>query len=768
MIFPSLLALTAVSAVLTSSVVFWLVFSYLSVVLCCRKKWRLVAVGFFCGFLCLLRLSSYDAVPESFHAYKEGDKVTLKVTLWGDTIQINGDRVSFDAVTDDNQKLRISLYLEQQKAQEQWRKLRTHSVKLMLTGKWSYGAGKRNLHGFSYREYLENNGYRGSVTGASLKRIEPVKGTSLFDGFFAVVRRLRGWLIDHVEEQFYPVTASYIKALLFGFKDPEFQLAAAGFKKTGILHLFSISGMHLLFFFGLLDKGFRRIRLTKAEAYLPMCLCLVSGWLLFGAGSSVSRACLMYFVTRTMQLAKLSLSPMDRFAVVLLILQLIWPRFLLTTGGQLSLFMSWLIILLPQAVTWKEQLLQGIKLTLLPAPLLMYLFFEWSWVGGLLTVCCLPLFGTVLLPGFLLLTIFSVVGLPVSLVLQRLLESFLILTGQLLQKSSFSSLITGKPVFWLVLFCLLAGMLLVQKRAGRLWQLATVCFLLPYLSGSFPISKMVAFVDVGQGDSAVLKERFNRQVTVIDTGGRLTFSKENWAQGTSKAAAEYSLIPFLKGEGVWRIHQLILTHGDSDHMGDAAALFDHFKIDELIIGAGASVHPNLSRLLKMIPAETKVTEAVAGDVLNPAMMLQVLAPTGPGKGENEDSLVVTAKVGSQRYLFTGDLDQAGERQLVKRFPELKIDILKVGHHGSRTSSDPGFLGRIQPCEAVISAGFENRFGHPHQEVLETLAKNNCRIWRTDLQGMIYYDYPLGTDYAVAEFLIKPDGKQGGIAELEMK
>lgn len=745
--------MSLVLAVVTGALFFWLVFGYFSVVLCHRKRW-LVVIGCFCGFLCVLRLGSYDDIEaSSLNKQIEGQKVSLNLTLLGDTIQINGDRVSFDAITADKQKLRVSLYLKKQEQQQQWQDFREQTLAMTVTGTWTKGTLKRNLHGFSYQEYLKNNGYRGAVTIAAIENFKPVGHSNLKDRFFALVRRIRGYMINHVEERFYPVTGSYIKALLFGFKDPEFQLAAEGFKKAGILHLFSISGMHLLFFFGLLDKLFRRIGLTKGEAYLPMCLCLAAGWLLFGASSSVSRAVLLYFVTRTLKLVSIQLSAMDRFAIVLLILQLVWPRFLLTTGGQLSLYMAWLLTLLPRAVTLKEQLLQGLQLTLLPAPLLMYLFYEWSLIGGLLTVCCLPLFSHLLLPGFLFLTLTSVIGLTLPVLFSELLENALLMINYLLQGSGFVSVITGKPTVMLVVFCLLVGLLLIQQKNAGLWQLAVVCFLLPLIFGRFPLNKIVAFVDVGQGDSIVVKDRFNQQVTVIDTGGRLGFAKEEWAQGATKAAAEYSLIPFLKGEGVTRIHQLVLTHGDSDHMGDAAVLFRHFQIDELIIGKGAFTHPNLSQLLTTIPSKTKITQVTAGDLLNDTFSMQALAPAGSGKGENEDSVVLTARVGQQRFLFTGDLGKEGEGKLLKRFSQLKVDVLKVGHHGSRTSSDANFLSQIQPEDVIISAGFENRFGHPHQEVLDTLTANNCHILRTDLQGMIYYSYSIGEEAAAAKVLV---------------
>jgi len=115
--------------------------------------------------------------------------------------------------------------------------------------------------------------------------------------------------------------------------------------------------------------------------------------------------------------------------------------------------------------------------------------------------------------------------------------------------------------------------------------------------------------------------------------------------------------------------------------------------------------------------------------------LQVLAPES-GAGQNEDSMVIKTKVGDKTFLFTGDLEQAGEKKLIRDYPNLKVDILKLGHHGSRTSTAPEFVAAIDPQFGIVSSGRNNRYGHPHEEVLETLV--NQTVLRTDQQGMIQF------------------------------
>ncbi len=757
LIFPSLLTACVVLALTTQMLCFWLLVSYFVLVFCCRRWWWLLAAGIFCSFLCLLRLGTFFSItglslppPEEL---EEGARVNKVVTVLGDTIEINGDRIQFDGINEQH-KLRVTVIAKTQKQQQTWRQARCQQLALQLTGKWSKGSPQRNLHGFSYQDYLKNNGYSGTVFVKTLRKWEQETKASLWEKFSNLIRRQRGQLINHVEDRFPPVTASYLKALLFGFKDAAFQGLSEGFQKTGILHLFSLSGMHLVFFFGLLDKGLRRLRLTAVESYVPLCGCLLVGGIIFGGSSSVLRACLFYFVRRTLKVLRLRLTEMDRFAVVLVMMLVIWPRVLLTTGGQLSLYLAWLILLLPTSGKPSQQLVQGGLLTFLPAPFLMYLFGEWSWTGGLLTLVCVPLFSGVLLPGFLLLLILSLAGMPLEGGGLVVIEEGLTGLGALLQKANFASIITGKPELWVVSFCLVASLLLLQR--GKIRALILVCIVFPWLTASLPMDQMIAFVDVGQGDSIVLRQRWNQEVTVIDTGGRLGFAKEAWATGRVKDNAESTLIPFLKGEGIRRIDRLILTHGDSDHLGDVSTVLAHFPVTELVIGEGAQKHPNVARLLATITQKTKVRTVTAGSRLSTNFALEVLAPKKAGQGENEDSLVISARMGQRQFLFTGDLDQAGELALLKRYPKLTVDVLKAGHHGSRTASHPAFIATLQVQEAVLSCGLDNRFGHPHQEVLETLAENQVHCLRTDQMGMIYYRYVMGVIPVQPESVISQD------------
>ena len=718
LIFPSLLVSSVLLASTTGNSWFWLVAIYFLLVLCCKRQWRLLAVAVFCGFFCLWRLSYWPTLELGAVA---DETCQLTCMVEGNTIEINGDKITFDAWTTRG-NLAVTTYAAKDEVAT-WRALRNKELQIKGQGVYSKGTPQRNLGGFSYRHYLYAHGYSGSF------QIKKILGQKETPAPFSV-QRLRGYLISHVETTFPPKAALYLKALLFGHKDGAFQSVAQGFKQTGILHLFSISGLHLWFLFGLVDKWLRRVGLTKEESFFPMVLVLAGGFWLFGGSASVLRATCAVFLQRVLALGHWRLSSLDRFSLVLVGVQLVWPTYLLTTGGQLSLYLAWLLLYVSQRPgKWR----QGLWLSLLPAPLLMYLFAEWSWVGGILTVLCVPLFSWLLLPGSLLLLGASLLT-PLPKVFLEIVERFFEILGNLLSGGSGFSWITGQPPVFLVIGCLLGGVYLYERRSK--WTVM-LCVCLPLFVGSFPFDERISFVDVGQGDSIVFRSRGNREVTVLDTGGRLNF-KEDWAQGYQAPNSEYTLIPFLKSQGIRRISRLILTHGDVDHMGDAQSLFETFVVEELLLPAGSHQHENIQKLIRLLPEKTVVREILAPERIGGVFSLEVLAPKTVGKGENEDSLVLTAYWKQRRFLFTGDLDQAGERRLLKDYPQLRADVLKIGHHGSRSSTDPVFLQALQVKAAVISSGAKNSFGHPHEEVLTALKKAQVQVWRTDQQGMIYF------------------------------
>ncbi|WP_235425119.1 DNA internalization-related competence protein ComEC/Rec2 [Heyndrickxia ginsengihumi] len=252
----------------------------------------------------------------------------------------------------------------------------------------------------------------------------------------------------------------------------------------------------------------------------------------------------------------------------------------------------------------------------------------------------------------------------------------------------------------------------------------------------------IIFIDVGQGDSILIKLPWNRGTYLIDTGGELSFKKEQWQQQTNPfEVGKDVLVPFLKSQGIGTIDKLILTHSDEDHIGGAEAIISSLHIKEIDI----SPRSWEKTLMKEIIAEAQmkhipVFEMMSGDHWqNKAGSFVYVSPFDDHYEGNNDSLVLYANVGGKKWLFTGDLEKEGEETLIRAF-HFHVDILKVGHHGSKTSTSEAFLNQLSPSIAVISVGKHNRFGHPNKEVIERLKAHHIVIYRTDEQGAITYRF----------------------------
>lgn len=188
----------------------------------------------------------------------------------------------------------------------------------------------------------------------------------------------------------------------------------------------------------------------------------------------------------------------------------------------------------------------------------------------------------------------------------------------------------------------------------------------------------------------------------------------------------------------------MLTHQDADHLGDLAILLKKFPVKNIVFTRGMTQNPNFIAQLQPASTKTHFLPKLAGERLQDQRLNGwFVAPQQPGIGENKDSLTLFLKLGNVKWLFTGDLDRAGELAITKKYPTLTVDYLKAGHHGSKTSNDPGFISQINPRLVVISSGRNNRYHHPSQETLTTLKQLQVPYLNTAQYGMIeWYFKPL--------------------------
>lgn len=233
----------------------------------------------------------------------------------------------------------------------------------------------------------------------------------------------------------------------------------------------------------------------------------------------------------------------------------------------------------------------------------------------------------------------------------------------------------------------------------------------------------IHYIDVGQGDCELIQ--LNNQNLLIDTGSNQYDDK---------------LLNYLKKQGVKKLDYVIATHPHEDHIGCMDDIINTFEIGTFYAPKKTSSTKTFERMIKALKSnDLKITPAKAGIefILGDEAICKIAAPNSSSYEDTNDySVILKITYGNTKFLFTGDAEAISEKEVVKNHYDIDCDVLKVGHHGSSSSSTLEFLKKATPQIAVISCGKDNKYGHPHKETIERLKKIDCKILRTDIEGTI--------------------------------
>ena len=648
-----------------------------------------------------------------------------RVRILPDTIKVNGDSLSFRGKSD-GRIFQVYYKLQSEEEKEQFQTL-TDLHDLELEGKLSEPEGQRNFGGFNYQAYLKTQGIYQTLTIKRIQSLQKVSSWDIGENLSSLRRKAVVWIKTHFPDPM----RNYMTGLLLGHLDTDFEEMNELYSSLGIIHLFALSGMQVGFFMNGFKKLLLRLGLTQEKLkWLTYPFSLIYAGLT-GFSASVIRSLLQKL------LAQHGVKGLDNFALTILVLFAIMPNFFLTAGGVLSCAYAFILTMTSkEGEGLKAVARESLVISLGILPILSFYFAEFQPWSILLTFVFSFLFDLVFLPLLSILFILSFVY-PVTQFnfVFEWLEGVIRLVSQLASRP----LVFGQPTAWLLIL-LLVSLALVYDMRKNIKRLAGFSL---FIVGLFfltkhPLENEITMLDVGQGESIFLRDVTGKTI-LIDVGGKVEASKkiQAWQEKATTSNAQRNLIPYLKSRGVDKIDQLVLTNTDKEHVGDLLEVTKAFHVGEILVSKRSLTQKEF--VAELEESQTKVRSVTEGENLPIfGSYLEVLSPRKIGDGYHEDSLVLYGKLLDKHFLFTGNLEEKGEKDLLKQYPDLEVDVLKASQHGSKKSSSSAFLEQLKPEMTLISVGKNNRTKLPHQETLTRLETINSKVYRTDQHGAIRF------------------------------
>ena len=615
----------------------------------------------------------------------------------------------------------------------------------------------RNFGGFSYERYLQGLGVhrRGSTKSSLLVvRVSPAPRTSIRAWVSRVRRSIQSeleWRFPAADGLDISSSGAVLEALLLGEDGRLDEPTVENLQKTGLYHLFAISGGHIAIINLLLYSLFRLMRMSRRASSLALAAFLVFYTMLVEGSPSVLRATLMTIAFLTGRLLWKDVHVLNTIAASAFVLLLANPSSLFDVGFELTyaatltiiLFMPPLVRRLPRLpFKLPELAAMSAAAALGAAPLIARSFNRVAFSSLVLNFPAIPLVGLIMGIGYAFLPLAAVwpaaAALPAA-VLKGLVALFSLVSHSL-DAFAFLSIRVPTPRAGLVAgFYAALGLSLVRPRfrlqkpllAGAGFVLGGLMVFSPFRPGSPDLR--ITLIDVGQGES-ILVEFPGRRTMLIDGGG---------LAGSPFDVGDRVVSPVLWRKGITRIDYLVLSHAHPDHLDGLAAMARNFRVREFWEGQPAPDEGAYGELLRALPARVvrrrcrRGFHADAGpvsiDVLHPPLTAD---GAGPAPAANEASLVVRLTYHRTSVLFMGDAGPGTERGLLEAGVDLASAVLKAGHHGSAASTSADFLAAVRPRLLLISAGEGNTYGFPSPALLARAAAAGARVLRTDRDGAL--------------------------------
>jgi len=634
---------------------------------------------------------------------------------------------------------------------------------LRFKGKIKLPKGKTNPGNLDYKALMLQKGITATVFSREIDKIGEYNEGFFKRSFYKIAFIIKKHYEDNFNKYLDLNLSSLLISIIFGVKENLPSAILEEFSRGGIMHVLAASGMNIgiiyvsfYYFLDLLNIE-RKIKVF-ISLFIVFLYTIISNF-----SPPVIRAFIMLFVVVFGELIGRKSDPLNSLSFSAFILLILNPLILFSISFQFSFLATLGLVLfyssfnktfsfLPKFLNMTISSTIAAQIILLP--FLSYYFHFISLIGILTNIIVVPIISLCLVLG--LIAGISTLPFLTSILLQmcKLFLNLALIINRFAINMPFSILyIPERGIFPFILYYIILAILfnLPEKAMKKLnfsyenyykklkTPIVAFCLCLIFIIYLNKNPFEVTFLDVGQGDCAVITTQDNK-VFIIDGGGIPQYIKGDFDTGKD------IIDPFLKSKGLKKIEAIIISHFDDDHARGLLYILKNYEVKYLIYGRESATVLYREILDAVKEKNVKVIRLNGGDNFGyKDLKFEVLNPI---KGqnyedENDASLVIKMDFKGLKILFTGDLGKEGEKLLLKEKNALKADVLKVGHHGSKTSSSEEFIDAVCPKYAVISVGKYNNFGHPSPEVLELLKNKEITILRTDEKGAISFKIEKG-------------------------
>ena len=585
--------------------------------------------------------------------------------------------------------------------------------KIKATGEIKIPNPNTNFNLFNYQNYLLSEKINYTFLATKLEIVS--HKTNIF-------YQIKNSLYNHTKKF---KTKTYLNALVLGNDNNINDNVKNSYQINGISHLLAISGAQITMFSCLLLFLLNKI-FTKNISYFLTILILIFYLFITNFQASILRATIFFIIITINKQFELKVDTLTLLAITCAVLLIYNPFYIYNLGFLLSFVITFYLIAFSKIIRQKrsyfsKNLAISLIAFLASAPILINNFFQLNLLSPLINLYFVPIMTFIIYPLALLTFIF------------KPLDNLLFILIQIMENASLN---ISKISFLNLTFChinivvyvgyylLITFILYKWSKKQNYLIIFFIILIIHHNINYFNPNSSITMLDVGQGDSILIKLKHNQGNILIDTGGT-----QNYKGQEPYDIAKNITIPYLKSEGINHLDYLILTHGDFDHAGMALNLIKNFKINNLILNKENNALEN--KIVKNF--NKKAINISKGTIKISNVKLNFLNNLN-NHDENDDSLIIYTKIENQNILLMGDASKETEKYLLNTYNLPKMDILKVGHHGSNTSTSKEFINKVSPKISLISAGKNNVYGHPHQITLQTL--KNSKIFTTKNDGAI--------------------------------